>query len=514
MKKLFFAVLTSFFLITMTAYAQQEIILEYSFMNAPLPESIYETGEITQTDEEFPVLFSSRQTVDEIIYQSFDVLSPENIENATISHNNYGIYYADVSIPLYFLRDDSVGTLREQMEIILEGIHEIYARYLSDNPEYFYLIPRNYGGTGTVNERYIIVTFQPVICYGFPDFDASKEDLKELKTKYDNLMAVIGNVAQELMFDGMTDLDKLLLAHDYIIDNNAYYLVQTKAEDNGEVEITNYYGDGYSYNAYGILVNQKGVCQGLSYAYPALLKAMGYPIENIRQIRSEELQHMWNFVKLGDNWYHVDLTWDDPTVIRQTGDLYDMNDESLQYEYHNYFLISDEQNTKLRNSKGYNNFVLEILGYDDNDHILADDNSYESGYIFNDPVNSGNIKVPGKVEYENGYYKKYYANEGVYFNYDTIEAPLYAVSQLYNNNTKFIFLGASSRTVSNLKATLYICYYDENGRFIEAKMDDKTFCSFGINTITINKPKDAKQIKIITVNKGTVIPIANVPIIK
>ena len=77
------------------------------------------------------------------------------------------------------------------------------------------------------------------------------------------------------------------------------------------------------------------------------------------------MKHMWNFVKLDDKWYHVDLTWDDPTYRPSGGGRYDMTDASLQHEHHDYFLISDEENTQKRNEAGYTGFTLEILGYED-----------------------------------------------------------------------------------------------------------------------------------------------------
>lgn len=507
MKKLLLAVLAGVYVLGVTAFADEKIKTEYSLMTAPLPENICHTGELTVTDEDFPVPFSARMSAEEIIYQSFDVLSPENIQTATVGKNENGTYYAEVPIPLYFLRDDTLGTPQEQFSNLLTAIHEVYARFLADNPEYFYLIPRNYGGSGVVSESYIQVTFEPVICFDFPDFDGTQEALAGLKTKYDNLITAINTVAEDLMFDGMTDLDKLLLAHDYIINNSAYYL---EIKENG----TKYYGNGYSYNAYGIFMNKKGVCQGLSYAYPALLKAMGYPTENIRQIRSGELQHMWNFVKLGESWYHIDLTWDDPVVI--SNGVYDMNNEASQYEFHDCFLMSDEKNTRIRNSKGYSNFTLDILGYDDNPHTLADDTSYESGYIFND-LSNGSATVSGRVEYEDGFYKKYYENESLYFNFDSLRAMDYAVSQPVvktDGDIVVVVLGSNKKTVSNVPVSFYTCCYDQYGRFLKTQKQDKDLTQFGEYPISINVVLGTKQVKILTLKGGTVIPVANVPVIK
>ena len=29
---------------------------------------------------------------------------------------------------------------------------------------------------------------------------------------------------------------------------------------------------------------------------------------------STSMDHMWNVVKIDGNWYHVDTTWDDPSL--------------------------------------------------------------------------------------------------------------------------------------------------------------------------------------------------------
>lgn len=449
--------------------------LSYSLMAAPLEENIYEIEEMEGMFFFSDVDLSSGTTLswEEEFYNKLDsVYAPENIVNQSVRQLDSGKYY--IQAPgVVFKCDDSLGTPSQQASLRISQIHEVYARYLQNNPEYFYLIPRQYGGSYKVVSGKLVVWFAPVIASNFPDFDGSKE---------------------------------ALLAHDYIIDNCAYYRT---CDENGK----EYYGDGYSYNSYGILVNKKGVCQGLSYAYPCILKALGYGTENIRQIRSDEIQHMWNFVKLGDNWYHVDLTWDDP-LYAYSGEEYDMTNESLQYEHHDHFLMSNETNAKKRVAKGYMGFTLEILGYNDSEYSLADDNSYESGYIFNDPVDNSLRTVPGRVEYNDGQYKKYHKNEDVYFLSDTLKAPRYLVSQItYNQyNVPMVWvLGSKQRTRPNETVTQYISYY-EDGRFLKTIPVTQSLTGFGMVPVDdYVKPQNGQSAKIITVDSNFT-PIANTPI--
>lgn len=61
-------------------------------------------------------------------------------------------------------------------------------------------------------------------------------------------------------------------------------------------------------NAYGCLVEGKAVCNGYAYAFNAIMKEMNIPSEFVASAR---LNHIWNKVRIGKKWYHVDVTWND-----------------------------------------------------------------------------------------------------------------------------------------------------------------------------------------------------------
>ena len=79
---------------------------------------------------------------------------------------------------------------------------------------------------------------------------------------------------------------------------------------------------------YDLLVNGSTVCLGYAQAYQYLLAQVG--IESVI-VTSETMEHAWNLVKLDDQWYHVDVTWDDPAP------------DSYGYVAHTYFLVTDAQ---------------------------------------------------------------------------------------------------------------------------------------------------------------------------
>ena len=511
MKKLVFLTIL-LLLSTTTASAEEQ--LNFSLMEAELPKQVFTNDIIEEPMMSFfgdvDLGYGEYESWEDEFYNKLDsIYSPDNIVNQRVGRFDNSNSYYILAPYVDFKIDNSLGTIDQQVWIRAEQIHEVYTRYLQNNPEYFYLIPRQYGASHkSISDDTIRIQFAPVVAYDLPGFDGSKGALTDIRNKYYRLMEEIEKAREEIYFEGMTDLDKLLLAHDYITDNTAYYLTY---DNNGN----SCYGNGYSYNSYGILVNKQGVCQGLSYAYPCLLKALGYPIENIRQIRSDEIKHMWNFVKLDDDWYHVDLTWDDPLYASSSGK-YDISDDAFQYEHHEHFLISNDTNTVKRNAKGYEGFTLEILGYEDTDYLLADNKSYESGWFFNDPVNNALTEIPGRVEYSDGLYRKYYLNNDVCFTSDTLKAPKYLISDItYNQyDVPLVWiLGSGERTRPAETVTQYVSYY-KGGRFEDALVVNQTLSGFGMHPIyDFKEPEDGGIVKIITVDKNFS-PVGNVSIIE
>ncbi|MCM1297055.1 MAG: InlB B-repeat-containing protein [Muribaculaceae bacterium] len=65
-----------------------------------------------------------------------------------------------------------------------------------------------------------------------------------------------------------------------------------------------------SYSAYGVLANRTAVCNGYALAYKLLLQEVGI---ECCMVTSTAMNHAWNLIRLGGQYYQVDTTWDDPT---------------------------------------------------------------------------------------------------------------------------------------------------------------------------------------------------------
>lgn len=118
----------------------------------------------------------------------------------------------------------------------------------------------------------------------------------------------VQEVLEAAVSDGMSDWQAALAIHDYLVTHYCY-------------DQTYEYHEGYD-----LLVGGTAVCEGYAKAYMDLLQRLGIPCV---VVTSDAMYHGWNLVKIGGQWYHVDVTWGDPTP-----DIYGRVD-------HSYFLLSD-----------------------------------------------------------------------------------------------------------------------------------------------------------------------------
>ena len=134
-----------------------------------------------------------------------------------------------------------------------------------------------------------------------------------------------------------SDYDKVKYVHDYLIETIEYEKT---------VESHN------NYNIYGALINKKSVCEGYAKAFKYILDDMEIPcivVFGTAKNSSGQIEsHAWNYVKLNNEWYAIDVTWDDPIII---GFGYLSND--IKYKYflkgqNNFFSDHTEDGTIVR----------------------------------------------------------------------------------------------------------------------------------------------------------------------
>lgn len=233
------------------------------------------------------------------------LLQADNIEV-----NNYDEFYN--AIKRAISNCDSSVTLK------ISGYDEkvfnlsVFTKVLQDNPQLRYIC------TGASTTVRFSIPIKLTIDFKYIDTNES------LQAKEKAVKQKVQEIVNKVVKPGMKDYEKEAALHDYLVNNSQYdkrVFTEKMPKD--------------SNTAYGILINGIGACQGYSDAMYRLLYAVG--IESRIIVGDADngdgwVSHAWNIVKIGGQYYHLDVTWDDPVT----------EDGSNQLE-HSYFNITDEQ---------------------------------------------------------------------------------------------------------------------------------------------------------------------------
>ena len=177
----------------------------------------------------------------------------------------------------------------------------------------------------------------------------------EIKKHQDEIRIRRKEFITNYISEEMSDYEKILTIHDYIINNSKY---DERLFMEGIVSPE-------SYSSYGILILGRGVCEGYAKSMKYLLDGVG--IESMIVIgESKGENHAWNLVKIDDEYYHIDSTWDDPVT----------NDGSNVLRY-NFFNLNDEEISKTHiwnkedypsaNGEKFNYFTYNNLIFNEED---------------------------------------------------------------------------------------------------------------------------------------------------
>ncbi|MBO7402324.1 MAG: hypothetical protein J6U10_04970 [Lachnospiraceae bacterium] len=150
---------------------------------------------------------------------------------------------------------------------------------------------------------------------------------------------VIKLIIDTLIKDDMNVVEKIKVVHDYLIMTTTYDHVNLKAGTESKSV----------YKTYGCIIGHRCVCQGYAYAFMDIMTAMG-----IECVELSGGNHAWNAVKVGDSWYYIDLTWDDPYDGSRSKPEKNVYYE-FDYPHYDYFLVTEEFLTKNHTlNKAYN----------------------------------------------------------------------------------------------------------------------------------------------------------------
>lgn len=215
-----------------------------------------------------------------------------------------------------------------------EETADIYFAIVRTHPEFFYV--ENGAGFSILNGY--VVSFSPY----YNEKLATEEVISAFNDR-------VNKILDETTAPGMSQVEMALSLHDYLVLHCAYDWYVANGEDAPSYNV---------YTAYGALVEGNAVCQGYAMAYNLLLNKVGMETE---YVTSSTINHGWSLVKIGDIWYHVDVTWDDPTF-----DFSGYSHDLPGLCSHDYFLVST---AKMADHGEFT--VSQTTG-----------TTYESGYVF------------------------------------------------------------------------------------------------------------------------------------
>lgn len=215
----------------------------------------------------------------------------ENLKTGT-----YTVQFGDAFKDI-LSQENGSDKLKEEYQSAIEA-------FTYENPDVFYLdVTKMYINIEMIKR--LFTTKYNVYINSYQDSNYLAEPFYS-KENIDECQAQIEIVRDKILsnIEGKSTVDKIRYIHNYLIDNVQYD--QTVQKDN-------------IYNIYGALVLKEGVCEGYAKALQYLLSSAG--IENIivtgtaTNNNGETENHAWNYVKIGNAWYALDVTWDDPIII-------------------------------------------------------------------------------------------------------------------------------------------------------------------------------------------------------
>lgn len=180
-----------------------------------------------------------------------------------------------------------------------EQIYEQGTKVLKEHPEFFW-------ATGGISLSRVQNAAMPTYVLKVN----SRSEQNNIPTMMNALNATVDKIVRTTNANCSSDYEKAAFVHDLIVINCDY---DTETYQNYLMNPSD--GTSLAYTAYGCLVNRKAVCQGYSEAYKLILNKLNIECEVVsgKANNGEGIgDHAWNYIKLDDGYYLIDVTWDDP----------------------------------------------------------------------------------------------------------------------------------------------------------------------------------------------------------
>lgn len=211
--------------------------------------------------------------------------------------------------------------------ILQQAFQDAWDAFSKDKPELFYfdgnkfcLITKGTKNLGSTKYEVSIGKGENQTYYS--DGFKSKEQVDLAIQEYENKKKEISQLITIENEEYTYSYEKILKVHDWLVDNVSY---------DSNMQRNN------SSNTYGAFVEKQAICEGYAEAFKCMMDELEVPCVVVCGISKDsgtgkEEKHAWNYVYIGNKWYAVDVTWDDP-VINSTSGNKTKTSKALKYKY-------------------------------------------------------------------------------------------------------------------------------------------------------------------------------------
>ncbi|MBQ9983115.1 MAG: hypothetical protein IJP29_00845 [Lachnospiraceae bacterium] len=259
--------------------------------------------------------------------------------------------------------DEEIMNGEESFTVYLKDMDLSAIDQINDSLSGVYGSGTTYQQVGAIGDTYkkVTITVGRTTNYYAVKAYLNQEPIPATEQKAQQLYQVICQVMANYVDESMTDFEKEIAIHDYLV-KNCRYSEDTTQPSGSDI-----------FRAYGALVNKDAVCNGYAEALHILFTCAGLETQFVVGT-ADGVDHAWNLVQLDGEWYHLDATWNDPVPDQKNTAIhayFNVPDDIMSVTH----VWEQERYPKAR-SMDYNYYAYHNLYFDN--FMLCKDNAYTS----------------------------------------------------------------------------------------------------------------------------------------
>ena len=179
-----------------------------------------------------------------------------------------------------------------------EEINKVSNLVFVDHPEIFWLEQQNYSFNQKENSDVDLLELNLVYNMGKDEIEDTKQ---QIEAKAEEWSQELSNCENEY--------DKIKYVYEFLGKNVLY---DSESENNQNIQ--------------SVFLNQSTVCMGFAKAKQYLLVRNGIFCTLVTgKVMPENMEHAWNLVKIGENYYYVDTTWSSSGFVPEEDSIQDFS---------------------------------------------------------------------------------------------------------------------------------------------------------------------------------------------